>query len=75
MDAWVAAAREHHRQAVDSSAVAAMHRAERDRLIRRMHEDGWGYKRIAAAVGCTRDTARAAVLAGDPAVSSRCDAS
>jgi hypothetical protein len=57
-DARAARARELHRKAAEADAVAARHRAERDRLIRQLRDDDparWSYGALAKAIGCSRE--------------------
>lgn len=54
-------AREAHRLAGESERLAGQHRAERDRLIRELHADGWSYTEVSRAVGCGWETVRAVV--------------
>lgn len=48
-------ARRHHQEAIRASSH---HRAERDRLVRELSEDGYGYTPIARMVGCSRELVR-----------------
>ena len=57
-DPRAARARELHRKAAEADAVAARHRAERDRLVRTLREedpDRWSYGALAEAIGCSRE--------------------
>ena len=54
-------AREHHRQAADALGQAEQHRQQRDALIRALRADGWTYKALADAVGCSPELVAAIV--------------
>lgn len=62
MDARLAMARAHHRQAQAVAAEAALHRSSRDVLIRQLRREDparWSYAALAAEIGCSRELIRA----------------
>jgi hypothetical protein len=65
-DARAQQAREQHRRSLAASERAAAHRAQRDRLVRRLREedpDRWTYPALGAAVGCSPELV-AAIIKG-----------
>ncbi|QIK73862.1 hypothetical protein G7070_07105 [Propioniciclava coleopterorum] len=57
-DARAARARELHRLAAETEALASRQRAERDRLIRQLRAEDpqhWSYGALASALGCSRE--------------------
>lgn len=54
MDNRVALAREANRLALASESQARGHRVRRDAFVRRLHEDGWSYSKIAREVGISK---------------------
>lgn len=62
-------AREAHRLAGDAAALAARHRAQRDRLIKKLRAEDpgyWTYPRLAAAIGCSPELVAAIVKGRTP---------
>lgn len=53
MDARAAQARKLHREARERQQGAESLRQQRDRIIRDLRAEGWTYKRLAGAVGCS----------------------
>lgn len=56
MDARAQQAREHHRLSGDASRVAALHRDQRDAIVRNLWDterEKWTYATLAVAVGCS----------------------
>lgn len=58
MDPRAVQARKHHRAALDADTVATTERGERDRLVRELSADGFGYLAIARMVGCSKELVR-----------------
>lgn len=54
MEVWIAAAREHHRLALEADGSAASHRQQRDQVIYRLLDDGWSYGQVAHAIRCSK---------------------
>lgn len=46
-------AREQHQCAEQACKFAAVHRQQRDQLVRTLRAEGWSYGRLAKAVGCS----------------------
>jgi hypothetical protein len=58
------AAREHHRRSLAARAVSDQEMEQRNRLIRQLREEDperWSYGALAAAVGISRELAKAIV--------------
>jgi len=71
-DPRAAHAREEHRLAGAADRLAAQHRAQRDRLIRRLRTEDprrWTYAALGAAVKCSPELAAAIVKAPQPRLS------
>ncbi len=63
-DARAQQAREQHRRSLEASEQAAVHRVQRDRLIRQLRQEDperWTYPALAAAVGCSPELVAAIV--------------
>ena len=65
-DARAQQAREQHRRSLDADEQAAVHRTQRNRLIRQLREEDpvrWTYPALAAAVSCSPELI-AAIIQG-----------
>jgi hypothetical protein len=61
MDGRAVLAREHHTSATEAEELAAEYRSRRDRLIRELYADGFGYGTLARMLGCSKALIRQVV--------------
>jgi hypothetical protein len=64
MDRRAVLAREYHRSASAASEEAAEFRAKRDKVVRELYSEGYGYRTLARMVGCSWEMIRLIVKAG-----------
>lgn len=61
MDRRAVLAREHHKSAMQAEELAAEFRVKRDKLIRELYADDFGYLTIARMLGCSKTLVRQVV--------------
>lgn len=59
MDIRAGMARHYHQAAQQQDLLAAQYREQRNELMRSLRREGWTYKAIASAVGCSPELAAA----------------